>query len=147
MSLDGNKAYCEAQRIALDEDISDSSIMIDGDASLIQSSMDMLLENAVVALATGVESPRITVRLTRDDDWAFIVVQDNGPGPGVERLDDLFSPQYTTRGAGNGLGLGLPTARSIADSHGGSVECTVDTAPGLCVRMQFPLRQDEASTA
>ena len=143
VSLDSNKAYCEAQRIALNEDISDRTTLIKGDGSLIQSSLDMLLENAVVALATGVESPTISVRLTQDDDWAWIVVQDNGAGPSVERLETLFSPEYTTRGSGNGLGLGLPTTRSIVESHGGSVACTVGATSGLCVRMQFPLLKDK----
>ena len=46
------------------------------------------------------------------------VVQDDGPGIGIEVLDNLFEPGVTTKSGGWGIGLAL-ASRIIEDVHGG----------------------------
>ena len=59
---------------------------------------------------------------------AFVVVEisDSGPGISAENLDRLFDPYFTTKDAGNGLGLA--TSFSIIKKHGGTI--TVSSKPG-----------------
>lgn len=54
-------------------------------------------------------------------------VIDTGPGMTPETVDKIFRPYFTTRAGGTGLGL--PTARRIAEAHGGRLD--VHTTPGL----------------
>jgi len=42
--------------------------------------------------------------------------------------DRLFDPLFSTRAAGDGIGLGLPIARAVAKRHGGSL--TFERRPG-----------------
>jgi signal transduction histidine kinase len=112
------------------------------------------LAHAVVALLTN------AVRFTPDggwihtavqsrDGWAEIEVSDSGVGIAADHLDHLFEPfsaaggDLLLHGSGRfafgarGLGLGLATARGIAEAHGGAV--VVDSAPGrgsrFCLRL------------
>lgn len=71
-------------------------------------------------------------------DYVAIEVQDNGVGMAPEILTQAFDPFYTTKGVGNGTGLGLPVAYGIITAHQGYM--TVETAPeqGCCISMYLP---------
>jgi signal transduction histidine kinase len=71
----------------------------------------------------------LTVGVVRTDEGnALISVADTGCGIPAERLDKIFDPFYTTRAVGEGTGLGLSLAYSIARQHSGNIE--VDSAEG-----------------
>lgn len=74
-----------------------------------------LLLNALDAVAVR-EEPRVHLILRRDPTRGLIVeVKDNGPG--VQNVDKLFSPFYTTKPPGAGTGLGLSISLKIAQAH------------------------------
>jgi len=57
-----------------------------------------------------------------------ISVQDSGTGISAEVFDRLFEPLFSTKGKGNGAGLGLSTVYDLVKQHNGWVE--VQSAPG-----------------
>ncbi|MCF8234987.1 MAG: GHKL domain-containing protein [Bacteroidales bacterium] len=77
-----------------------------------------LFENAVQALE-GKEDGRIGISIKKDDDQYKIEVKDNGPGIDESIASKVFSPSFTTKSGGMGLGLAL--VRSIIVSSGGSI--------------------------
>ena len=85
-----------------------------------------LLDNAIDAMGgTG----RIVIRTRRDDGWAVVVVEDNGPGIPPEVRTRVFDPFFTTKPPGKGTGLGLSTTYSVVtDKHRGHID--VDSEPG-----------------
>jgi two-component system sensor histidine kinase PilS (NtrC family) len=85
-----------------------------------------LLANA--AQAAGSAETRGTVRVACGEDAgaARLVVEDDGPGITSTDLSQLFTPFFTTKERGSGLGLA--TVQRIVDAHGGSV--TVESSPG-----------------
>jgi signal transduction histidine kinase len=69
------------------------------------------------------------------DGGATLTVEDDGPGiPPAER-ERIFTPFFTTKAGGTGLGLAV--VQRIVDAHGGSVE--VDSAPGRGARFTVRL--------
>ena len=114
-----------------------------------------LMKNACEAISeTGVGDRVIVetryrpgVRLTNAENGnkqrgAFEVsICDNGPGIPAEVQEQMFSPFYTTKESGDGVGLAV--VAEILSAHGGFVE--VDSGEGgACFRLLFPLgsRQD-----
>jgi signal transduction histidine kinase len=93
-----------------------------------------LIDNAADAMAgSGV----LRLRARSVDGAVLVEVTDDGPGvPGAVR-ESLFEPFVTTKGAGEGSGLGLDNARRIVERrHGGSLSYT--TGPEgttFCVRL------------
>lgn len=68
------------------------------------------------------ETGRIEVRASLDDDWLEVRVKDDGIGISVEMQDTIFEPfvqvsEETYRH--DGLGIGLPRIRGLAELHGG----------------------------
>jgi two-component system, sensor histidine kinase PhcS len=68
-----------------------------------------LLSNAAEALeaAPGKAGGRVVVRAERGPNTVRLVVEDDGPGIAPEHLPHLFTPFFTTKPLGNGLGLAL----------------------------------------
>jgi len=56
----------------------------------------------------------------------WIRVRDNGPGIPEAAQSEVFSPFYTSKAGGNGLGLAI--SKKVVDAHGGAIE--VDSKPG-----------------
>ena len=72
---------------------------------------------------------RITVRTSREQEWAVLRVADNGPGMDEATRRRVFEPFFTTRSPGSGTGLGLSVAYFvITGRHGGKMD--VESAPG-----------------
>lgn len=69
---------------------------------------------------------------------AWVEVSDTGPGIPAEARSRLFEPFFTTKGAGAGTGLGLPTAKAIAEAHGGRLECRSGPGEGARFRLTLP---------
>jgi len=89
-----------------------------------------LVKNAAQALASsGTQAPSIVIRTGLADGWAFIRVQDNGPGMNEAQKERVFEPFFTTKAQGEGTGLGLSIVYYIVvEQHGGRVG--VDSSPG-----------------
>ena len=62
---------------------------------------------------------------------------DTGPGIPPEDREKVFTPFYSTKATGFGLGLAI--TKKIVEDHGGRVFVTEDEAPGTVVVMELPL--------
>jgi signal transduction histidine kinase len=100
-----------------------------------------LLLNAVHALE-GVGSIRVKISLLNGE--ATIAVADTGCGIAPEHLPNIFRPFYTTKG--NGTGLGLSTARQIAEEHHGRIEVASEVGKGTRFLVVLPLRQTSTAS-
>lgn len=111
------------------------------DSIQIQQVLLNLVRNAVEAVDGG-DGPRREVDLTvrrAADGGVHFTVRDTGPGlaPGV--LDKVFEPFFTTKP--DGIGIGLPLSRSIADAHGGRVWASAE-AEGAAFHLVLPTAQE-----
>ncbi|MCR9217669.1 HAMP domain-containing sensor histidine kinase [Phycisphaerales bacterium ac7] len=99
------------------------------DASHFKQALLNLLLNAVQAMTEGpgAESTRakeLIVRTTEVEtdvgsQWAVHVI-DTGPGISSGVAERIFTPYFTTKGGGSGLGL--PTTKRLIEEHGGTID-------------------------
>jgi hypothetical protein len=104
-----------------------------------------LVNNAVQAVS-GLEpgrSRRISVHTSRADGQAVLAVRDTGPGVPPHLASYLFTPFFTTKGPGEGTGLGLSLSYGLVKSHGGVL--TYETLPegGAEFRITLPFYESE----
>ncbi len=93
------------------------------DPAMIGRALDNLLTNAIRHAPQG---GAVTLTAERAPGLLTLVVEDTGAGVRPDMADRLFEPFVT--GRPDGTGLGLATARELADAHGGRV--TLRTAGG-----------------
>ena len=98
-----------------------------------------LVSNARHAVKDGeVGQRRITIRLRRDVESAFIEVADNGVGIVADDLVRIFVHGFTTKK--NGHGFGLHSSALAAKELGGSLSVESDgRGRGACFRLTIPL--------
>jgi signal transduction histidine kinase len=112
---------------------------IEGDEVLLRQAFSNLLRNAIEASGTGPQPPRIVIRsdIDRAQKLSRIAVNDNGPGVAPALRDRVFTPFFTSKRSGTGLGLAL--VQKIIVFHNGRV--TVATAPegGASFQITLPL--------
>ena len=95
-----------------------------------------LIVNAVEALDG---EGRIHIRTSSQDETVLVEIVDNGPGIPKELHSRIWEPFFTTKGVGEGTGLGLDIARRVVVRlHGGTIAMT--SQPGeTCFRVFLPL--------
>jgi signal transduction histidine kinase len=90
----------------------------------------------------------LTLRALASDAGKQVEFQiaDKGPGLSAEIADKLFTPFFTTKMEGMGLGLSL--CRTVIEQHGGSLAYTTNTTPpGTGTTFSFRLMTDYATLA
>jgi two-component system NtrC family sensor kinase len=97
-----------------------------GNAGKLQQVFTNLILNARDAIPDG---GRITIQTTPSDDGSLVVeVSDTGIGIAPENVAKIYDPFFTTKGVGQGTGLGLAVSYGIIQEHAGRI--TVDSTPG-----------------
>ena len=109
------------------------------DERLIKQALLNLLLNAVQAIegASELMSREVIVRSTIEDESARVDVIDTGPGIAPELQERVFEIYFSRRRSGTGLGL--PTARRIAEEHGGALALQSDVGKGTDFILRLPL--------
>ncbi|SEQ22489.1 two-component system, NtrC family, C4-dicarboxylate transport sensor histidine kinase DctB [Loktanella sp. DSM 29012] len=117
--------------------------LIYGDRLRLEQVIINLLRNALDATKTA-ESPRIDVILAVGET-VTLTVRDNGTG--IEDLDELFEPFYTTKQAGDGVGLGLAISSGIVNDLGGRMIARNGAQGGAVFEVQLPLLKSALKAA
>jgi signal transduction histidine kinase len=68
-------------------------------------------------------------------------VKDNGSGIPPDTLGRLFTPFFTTKGPGQGVGLGLTITRRVIQSLGGTVQASSTVGQGTEFVVRLPRAQ------
>jgi len=95
-----------------------------------------LFQNAIKAIK---ESGTLDVETTMADGNVIIKVKDNGAGISEKNLKKIFSPFFSTKEGG--MGLGLPIVQRIVESHGGKISCTSEVGTGTVFEITIPLER------
>lgn len=96
-----------------------------------------LLKNAVQAIPED-RAGAIDVRMYAKDGEAIVQVTDNGSGISDEARERLFTPSFTTKSSG--MGLGLAMVKRIVENAGGRVWFTTEEREGTSFFVALPLR-------
>jgi two-component system sensor histidine kinase RegB len=99
----------------------------------LTQALSNLLRNALHA------STRVMLKTERRDSRLLLRVEDEGPSLSDDVLARLGEPFFTTRPTGQGLGLGVFLARTLADQLGGSLRYERGATRGTVAVMELPL--------
>lgn len=104
------------------------------DADEMRQAVRNLIGNAVEVMPQG-GTLRVATEIVQD--WVRIDVADTGPGIPPEVLEKIFTPFFTTKARGTGLGLAV--VRKVVDRHQGRVEAETEAGKGTVFHVYLPL--------
>lgn len=110
-------------------------VMVMADRVRLEQVIINLLRNAIDA-TRGLPNPEIEILLSAGET-ATLAVRDNGHG--IEDLENLFEPFYTTKKPGEGVGLGLAISSGIVNDLGGRLTARNGETGGAVFEVQLPI--------
>ena len=127
------------RHVSIEQQLPEILPLVYADRVLLEQVLLNLLRNAIDANSEQQpgQPSRITLQAqVMTSGWLHINVQDEGPGVTSEQFEQLFTPFYTSKA--EGLGLGLSMSRSIIEGFGG--ELNAEPQPnGLRLCCSLPL--------
>jgi PAS domain S-box-containing protein len=143
--------------IVLDQSIPSDLMQVQGNATQIHQVLLNLCVNARDAMPQG---GTLTISAAnrhldamaaraisgaRPGDWLVIEVGDTGTGIPPDVLERIWTPFFTTKGAGKGTGLGLSTVRGIVLNHHGFMELHTKVGRGTTFRVYLPAIEGDST--
>ncbi len=112
--------------------------LVSGDAGRLEQALINLLLNALEAVERGGRVVVWTRTLPGRSGLVELGVRDNGAGIAPEQMPQLFTPFYTSKA--RGTGLGLSNVKRIVEAHGGQVSVKSSPGRGASFRVRLPCR-------
>jgi two-component system sensor histidine kinase DctS len=112
------------------------------DRTMVEQVLLNLSRNGIQAMEahTALGERELTLGASAQGRWVMITVQDRGPGISEAVARQLFTPFFTTRSEGMGLGLSL--CRTVIEQHGGAMDFEnigeADARQGCVFRFTLP---------
>jgi PAS domain S-box-containing protein len=132
------KQPLKKQGIQVKKELTDSSLVFEGDENMIQQLLLNLLLNAIEAIH---DQGTITIRAGRENSGGsakiHLQIEDSGTGIAEGDLKKIFDPFFTARKK-KGFGLGLFVSKRIVDKHGGTILARSEQGKGAVVTVVFP---------
>ena len=126
------------QRVSLQTELEAQPIQVLGDRVQLQQVILNLITNAIDAMGSVTEHPRVLrVRSeTNESDAVVVTVEDSGAGIDPKSTDRIFDTFYTTKS--HGMGIGLAICRSIIEAHGGRISASPGNPHGAVFQVVLP---------
>ncbi|MFZ5425446.1 MAG: ATP-binding protein [Thermodesulfobacteriota bacterium] len=116
-------------------------------ANQIEQVLLNLMRNAAQAMGCckeGTPGAKIVLRTVHDGEFVRMEVEDNGPGMPEEVRKRVFEPFFSTKGPGEGTGLGLSVSYFIITAnHKGSLEVESEPGRGTKFIIRLPVHPPE----
>jgi signal transduction histidine kinase len=93
-----------------------------------------LTQNAIQAMEHG---GKLTVSTKKTKAFVEVSFKDTGVGIPKENMKKLFTPLYTTKA--KGMGMGLPICKKFIENHGGSIEVESQEGKGSTFTIKLPI--------
>ena len=124
--------------IRIQKIISPTDLTLKGDGEQLKQVVLNLVLNAIQAMPDG---GKIQLNAHMEASELIIEVIDEGCGVAAEDLDRIFTPFFTTREKGTGLGLAV--ANQIVLQHGGMLEAHINPSGGMKFSIVIPQKDNE----
>ncbi len=124
------------QNLTFATDLSGQSMPLNADPELLHRALSNLVLNAIDAMPNG---GTLTLAARPVENQIEIRVSDTGEGLTPEECERLFTPYYTTKQ--HGTGLGLAVVQSIIADHGGTISVESRPAKGATFIITLPRAQ------
>lgn len=124
---------CDNHGIAVHTDLTSGLAKAKADTETVKQSLINMVKNSIEAMPDGGE---LYVRTGMTRDFVFLQVQDTGKGIPIDIRDKVFSPFFSTKGKGSGLGLAM--IKKIVDDIGGKVDLSSREGQGTTITMYLP---------
>ena len=130
-------ALLKAKLVGITAEVSyDPSVpMVFADADRLRQATLNLMFNAIDAMPSG-GTLGVVTQLSPDSTSIEIAVSDTGEGIREEFADRVFTPFFTTRGKGTGLGLAV--VAQVVSEHNGAIDFACRPGGGTVFRMTLP---------
>ena len=109
--------------------------LVQADASLLRRALDNLILNAMDAMPGG---GVLMLRTSQANDAVELEVSDTGTGLTPQECGRLFTPYYTTKL--HGTGLGLAVVQSVVSDHGGRISVESEAGVGTSFHVRLPAK-------
>lgn len=143
LSLVGRELF--VNRVLLQNQLAKPLPPILGDRVQLQQVLLNLIMNAIEAMS-GVTSRQrlLSVQSKMEESGGLLVaLRDSGPGLNPEAVDRVFSPFFTTKP--NGMGMGLSISRSLIEAHGGRLWAAPNSPYGATFQFTLPIATEDGS--
>ena len=132
--------YCDLPNISISLPEKDKSFYIFADRKQILRVFNNLFSNSVEAIGNK-EDGRIELSLKTENNMHLLRLSDNGIGIDENQKKFIFTPDFTTKTAGTGLGLTM--VRSIIIEAGGEIRFESEKGEGTVFFIRFSMYRDE----
>ena len=126
----------EIQKGSIRLELAQSKIPIMADRDQIKRAAVNLIKNALEAIP---QSGQVNIRTATADRKAHLTILDNGPGLSDSAKQNLFTPYFTTKPGGSGLGLVI--VKRIISEHDGKIKIADQATGGTVAMIELPVYQ------
>jgi two-component system, NtrC family, sensor kinase len=126
------------RRLHVMAEVSPEPLIVTVNRTRIEQILVNLVVNAVDAIGDVPGTITVAVHPSADGKRVVCEVRDTGSGISPENLTRIFQPFFTTKPEDRGTGLGLPVARGIVESYGGSLIVSSTVGEGTTFTFDLP---------
>ncbi|MFP4058005.1 MAG: two-component system sensor histidine kinase NtrB, partial [Candidatus Brocadiia bacterium] len=124
---------CAERNIRIDKSLSREVPALSVDPIKLKQAFLNVIRNGIDAIGSdGV----LAIRSRLDESQVRITVADDGKGMSPEELDQLFTPFFTTKSSGTGLGVAY--AQQVVLEHNGEIHCESEPGQGTTFVITLP---------
>jgi two-component system, NtrC family, nitrogen regulation sensor histidine kinase NtrY len=115
----------DSEKVALHK--SPNAIVFQADKDMLIRMFNNLIKNALQAIQE-IENGKVEIFITTEEKTIEIEVRDNGKGISEDEKQNIFTPYFTTKSAGTGLGLAM--VKQMVELHHGTIHFTSESGKG-----------------
>jgi len=144
-ALDMLERQLSAHGIVVEKALSDNLPAVYGNESRLEEVVINLLVNAMQALDTVSRAEKTIYCSTwLEGEKVVLEISDNATGISSEIKNYIFEPFFSTKKAGEGMGLGLSIVQSVIFSFNGEIKVTNNEKGGTSFRIELPAIKNQA---